>query len=173
MAIQKFVKKRSTKSIFELFKPYEGGRIRHLRYDFNALADFEQLVGMGFAQLMNMKAVFATTRAMLYAGLKHEDPGLTIEYVGELLGQFLQDGHTVDEGLTAAFEAAISQGVLGKKKVEEEADVEILDPTARPTTGEKEKNLPYIDLAPIPPAQSVPEPTPESVPDAEKEDLQT
>ena len=43
---------------------------RHLRFDFNALADFEQTNGMGLGQLLSMKAVFGTARAMLWVGCK-------------------------------------------------------------------------------------------------------
>src|SRR5678815_1606548 len=78
-------------SPFKEFSAYENGRQRNLRFDVNALADFEQETGMGFAQLMKQKAVFGAARAMLWAGLKHEDRGLTVERVGELLSEYLSD----------------------------------------------------------------------------------
>lgn len=109
-------------TLFESFETTSKGMIRKrsLRYDLNALADFEQEVGMGFAQLMQMKAIFASARALLWAGLKHEDRTLTIEKVGNLLSQFMQRGGTIDEALTAAFSAAIDQGALGKPPDESE-----------------------------------------------------
>ena len=53
-------------SRFTLFSKYENGRVRNLRFDVNALADFEQETGMGFAQLMKQKAIFGTARAMAW-----------------------------------------------------------------------------------------------------------
>src|SRR5687768_11197914 len=76
---------------FEEFKTYEYNRPRSLKYDVNALADFEQETGMGFALMMNQRASFGATRAMLWAGLKHEDRALTIEDVGDLLSDYLMD----------------------------------------------------------------------------------
>lgn len=103
-------------TLFESFETSKSGAIRRrtLRYDLNALADFEQEVGMGFAQLMKSKAIFATARAMLWAGLKHEDNALTIERVGDLLTEFVQQGGRVDDVLQAAFKAAMDQGALGR-----------------------------------------------------------
>lgn len=113
------------------FSPYENGRKRRLRFDINALADFEQETGMGFAQLMRQKAAFASVRAMLWAGLKFEDRGLTIEQVGDLIGEYLKDenvalgDHSVDGLLSLAIEAAVTQGALGRlPKIEPDAEAD-------------------------------------------------
>lgn len=113
-------------TLFESFEISKSGVVRRrtLRYDLNALADFEQEVGMGFAQLMKSRAIFATTRAMLWAGLKHEDSSLTIERVGELLTQYMQLGGRVDEVLQTTFKAAMDQGALGKPEAAEAEDGE-------------------------------------------------
>lgn len=107
---------------FHKFSAYEKGRTRNFRFDINALADFEQLTGMGFGQLMQMKAIFATCRALLYAGLKHEDRTLTIEGVGDLIFEYVNDAALVDasiDGLmTAAIEAAVDQGAMGRQPKE-------------------------------------------------------
>lgn len=122
---------------FKEFEKYENGRKRRLRFDVNALADFEQETGMGFAQLMRQKAVFASARAFLWAGLKHEDRGLTIEACGDLIGEYLKDmdvprgDHSIDTILTAAFQAAIDQGALGLVRKDEPDDA---DPMALPAT---------------------------------------
>lgn len=104
---------------FHAFSAYERGRVRNLRYDINALADFEQLTGMGFGQLMSMKAMFATCRALLFAGLKHEDRTLTVERVGELIFEFINDEKNVNSDIDylveKALEAAVEQGALGRK----------------------------------------------------------
>lgn len=110
---------------FTEFSPYEDGRIRRLKFDVNALADFEQETGMGFAQLMKQKALFGAARAMLWAGLKHEDRALSIEAVGTLLSEYLSDEavepgtHTIDSILMVAIEAAVNQGALGRLQKEE------------------------------------------------------
>ena len=70
---------------------------RYLRYDFNALADFEQINGMGLGQLLSMKAVFGTVRAMLWAGCKGDDPSLTIQGAGQLIGDYIRAGGAIDE----------------------------------------------------------------------------
>lgn len=141
MAVSKLPAKKATKkparitTPFKEFSPYEEGRIRNLKFDVNALADFEQETGMGFAQLMKQRAVFASARAMLWAGLKHEDRALTIEDVGNLLSDYLRDEevpkgeHSIDAILMVTIEAAVEHGALGRRddgKVET-ADGEIID----------------------------------------------
>jgi hypothetical protein len=108
--------------LFEEFETMNNGvlRKRSLKFDINALADFEQETGMGFGQLFSTKAIFATARAMLWAGLKHEDRGLTIDKVGELISTWIKlpkppgtPKNKIDEVLTACFTAAKEQGAFG------------------------------------------------------------
>jgi hypothetical protein len=101
-----------------------------LKYDINALADFEQETGMGFGQLMSTKAIFATARALLWAGMKHERRAVTIEQVGTMLGEFVRDGGDVGEVLTAVFKAAAEQGALGKEGMESAAKNEAINTTS-------------------------------------------
>lgn len=104
---------------FYLFEKYEEVRPgvvrkRHLRYDFNVLADFEQEMGMGFAQMMSNRATFGTARGLIWAGLKHEDRGLTIERVGKLMGDCIKNGDAdVTKFLEIALKACNDQGALG------------------------------------------------------------
>jgi hypothetical protein len=97
---------------------------RYLRYDFNALADFEQINGMGLGQLLSMKAVFGTVRAMLWAGCKADDATLTLQGAGELIGEYIRAGGTIDDVLGKCFSAASDQGAIGSpdKKEEEEGE---------------------------------------------------
>ena len=109
---------------FPLFESFERDRNnavrrRSLRFDLNALADFEQEVGMGIAQLMQTKAIYATTRALLWAGLKHEDRGLTVDRVGNLLDLYMRGGGDLSEALSAAFQAAVAQGAMGSSQSDE------------------------------------------------------
>ena len=77
---------------------------------------------MGLGQLLTMKAVFGTARAMLWAGCKGDDPSLTINGAGDLVGEFIQAGGTVDEVLGKCFDAAASQGAIGSPQPEEEGE---------------------------------------------------
>ena len=95
---------------------------RYLRYDFNALADFEQINGMGLGQLLSMKAVFGTVRAMLWAGCKGDDPSLTIQGAGQLIGDYIRAGGAIDEVLGKCFDAAIDQGAIGSPNTEGEGE---------------------------------------------------
>ena len=95
---------------------------RRLRFDFNALADFEQTNGMGLGQLLSMKAVFGTARAMLWVGCKWDDSSLTLQKAGELVGEYITNGGSVDQVLGVCFEAAMDQGALGTPVAQEEED---------------------------------------------------
>lgn len=121
---------RKTKTKFHEFEKYESGRTRYLRFDVNALADFEQETGMGFAQMINQKALFGGTRALLWAGLKFQDKALTVERVGELMGEYLRDDgvepgeHNINTLMQVTLAAAVEQGALGKLKRIDEDDEE-------------------------------------------------
>ena len=106
---------------------------RALRFDLNAMADFEEKTGMGLAQLMSTNAVYATTRAMLWAGLKHAERGLTVDRVGALMQEYVQAGGDVQDLLQACFEAALEQRAIpGLKKTDGEgASQDGTDPNAQ------------------------------------------
>lgn len=140
--------KKPTKTPFTLFAPYEDDRKRSLRFDINALADFEQETGMGFAQLMQQKATFAAARALIWAGLKHEDRMLTIESVGTLLWQYMkdpesEDSRSINDVLLVVLQAGIEQGAFGrikkddKDEIEDVEDVEAVKPIRGPDPNEK------------------------------------
>lgn len=132
------VSKERETSPCTLFSKYENGRIRNLKFDVNALADFEQETGMGFAQLMKQKAIFGTARAMAWAGMKHEDRTLSIERVGNLISSFISDREIPKEQrdintvLEVLFSAAIDQEALGFERQDEPetTSVEVTDPNA-------------------------------------------
>lgn len=65
-----------------------GGREgRCLRFGTNAICDFEQVTGVTVQQLGYRTGVYVT-RGLLWAGLKHEEDGLTLIKVGEWLDDF-------------------------------------------------------------------------------------
>lgn len=97
-----------------------GSRLRTMRFDLNALADFEQEVGMGFGQLMSSKALFATARGLVWAGLRHEDRLITVAGAGAKVQEFISEGGSLNDLLTEVFEIAKKQGAFGKDADEPE-----------------------------------------------------
>jgi hypothetical protein len=64
-----------------------GGETRHLFYDLNALCRLKTECGINvLAPGEEDTRDPATLRALLWAGLLHEAPGLTVEDVGRLIG---------------------------------------------------------------------------------------
>lgn len=117
-----------SKTALTLFESFESGKKRFLRYDLNALSDFEQEVGMGFPQLMMSRAIFAATRAMLWSGLKWQDRTITVEGAGDLIQKYLDvvDGADVSDVLGACMKAAQDQGAIKKpKKDKDDEDDEV------------------------------------------------
>lgn len=59
---------------------------RHLLYDLNALAAFEEATGKSFLGGMSLEALTTKDlRALIWAGLLHEEPELTLQYVGSIV----------------------------------------------------------------------------------------
>lgn len=115
-------------------------RNRSLRFDLNAMADFEQITGMGVAKLLQTAAIFATTRALLWAGLKHQDRGLTIERIGMLMQGYVDADGDINDLLKACLDAAVKQKAIPELKFADDPDEEApADPNgktpASPTTG--------------------------------------
>jgi|JI10StandDraft_1071094.scaffolds.fasta_scaffold02807_12 hypothetical protein len=102
---------------FTFFEPYEG-HVRTLKFDMNALSDFEQETGMGFGQLMQQKAIFAVVRGLLWAGFQHEDRRITVRQVGDLIQEYVSDEARPDNGieklLAFAYEVAQEHGAFGR-----------------------------------------------------------
>lgn len=88
-----------------------GGRRRVIRYDFNALCDLEETLGVSGVEALNVKLSefgFGTIRAFTWAGLLHEEPDVTVREVGVWLSALgakglEQIGQAVGHALAAAF----------------------------------------------------------------------
>ena len=82
-------------------------RMRVLKFTFNAFAEFEAMTGNSiqgaFADSDNLG--FGTMRQLLWAGLIHEDPSLTVSKVGELME--FADGSNLTEKVTAITEQVV------------------------------------------------------------------
>jgi len=58
-------------------KSIELDRMRTLRFDINAMADFEDVYGKSLMDVLATGMIsFSALRSLLWAGLKHEDPQL-------------------------------------------------------------------------------------------------
>ena len=71
------------------------GRPLRLRYTVNSLCDLEEKAGMPIDRLMDRQ--FSATRLLLWAGLTHCQPELTVTDVGNLIGRELQMGGTLED----------------------------------------------------------------------------
>ncbi len=93
------------------------GKVKKLRYNFNAIADLEQQVGSGVTKLFSEEMVgFNTIRLLFWAGLRWEDPGLTMQRAGMIIEQLLSEGHSFEElsgWITDAFQLS---GLIGVKE---------------------------------------------------------
>lgn len=100
-------------------------RARHMRYDFNALCLLEETLGIAVADLPKIlrgKVRFTALRALLYAGLAHEDDALTLDNVGDMLEALRKKPAALGEVagvIRMAFEAAFAtEGDKNEKKAE-------------------------------------------------------
>ncbi len=107
------------------------GRTRHIRYDFNALCLLEETLDISVADLPKLlrgKVKFAALRALLYAGLAHEDDMLTLAGAGDMLESIRKRPAALGEvagAIRRAFEAAFAvedEGSQGNPKKEAGAE---------------------------------------------------
>jgi hypothetical protein len=81
-----------------------GGKLRTLKFDFNALCMAETL-GVNIGDLQNGSTPMNALRTLLYVGLCHEDKKLTVISVGEMIDKTNLKDITakLQEALTDAF----------------------------------------------------------------------
>lgn len=91
----------------ELDKP------RRLRFDINALADAEEELGTGIGKALQMRAGIREIRALLWAGLKWEERGLTLSRTGMILqGHLSSGGGSLEDVAGAIGEALEASGLM-------------------------------------------------------------
>lgn len=81
---------------------------RRLKFDLNALSELEDALGKPVTQLNDGTVGMRELRAMVWAGLLHEDPDLTLRDTGELID--LERIEEITEKVTEALTAAFPQG---------------------------------------------------------------
>lgn len=76
-----------------------GGKERFLKYDINAAAEMEELLGgrsLMFIMANPAVAGFAAIRVLLWGGLKHAEKGLTLQRVGVMMQEYMEAGGTIE-----------------------------------------------------------------------------
>ena len=92
--------------------PIELDKRRNLRFDYNALCELEGHLGVSIPNLGNILASGSVglkeIRAILWAGLLHEDESLTVKKVGEILDdvKWTKNIDKITQAVLSAFEAA-------------------------------------------------------------------
>lgn len=88
---------------------------RRLRYDINAIADLEEKLGRGVGAMLSEEAMgLSTVRGLLWAGLKWEDRGLTVDRAGQLLQDHLASGGDLQAVGQQINQALQISGLFGK-----------------------------------------------------------
>ena len=91
-------------------------KVRHIRYPWRAIVDAEHEAKRGLNFIL-MSGSIEYTILMLWAGLKSEDPGLTIDQTGDLIEKYLDDGKSLEE-LTNAIREGLEKGGWVKQSPE-------------------------------------------------------
>ena len=94
-------------------------RLRNLRFDINAFADAEALMGGSVLEILGNETGllrFSVQRALLWAGLKHEDPSLTPQKVGSLMQEHLTKGHSLTDLMKAVNDGILASGLISEPK---------------------------------------------------------
>jgi len=94
-------------------------KTRTLRYDFNALAEFEEKAGLPITEAVRSfqneegdpRVSFKTIRLLLWAGLLHEEPDLTVRKAGNLFES--ADGDAFNDKMASVF-ASIMTAITDK-----------------------------------------------------------
>jgi len=100
-----------------------GGKERKLRYDINAAADMEELMGgksLLYVLGNPMAAGFSAIRVLLWGGLKHAEKGLTLQRVGLMMQEYLETGGTLESLAVKIGEAVRKSKILGEETESEE-----------------------------------------------------
>ena len=92
-----------------------GDKTKRLKYDFNAIADIEERAGAGIAKLFSEEMIgLHTIRLLLWAGLRHADPGITIQRAGDMIKTMLDGGQTLEGIVELMMDALNKSGIFGQ-----------------------------------------------------------
>jgi hypothetical protein len=92
-------------------------RPRHLIFDINAIAEFEERASKGIGQMLQNQSI-AAIRLALWVGLKTEDRTMTPERAGDVLQRYLDQYEGAGEPLQYVVErinqALVRSGIIKK-----------------------------------------------------------
>lgn len=88
------------------------GRTLKLRYTVNSLCALEDRAGMPIDRLMDRQ--FSATRLLLWAGLKEEQPELSVSDVGALIGQSILLGGSLEAIVDLCADGLSEAGFFGR-----------------------------------------------------------
>jgi len=118
--------------------PIELDKPRTLRFTIDEVEALETRLGVGLDQLWQNKQRIVALVALLYHGLRHEDPTLTEKRIKRILQTVIDRGGDVAAINETVLEALFASGVYGRGMVEtveqvrqdkaEGAEGEVLDP---------------------------------------------
>lgn len=107
------------------------GEGKRLRYDFNALADIEQIAGVGAEELFSQRrAGFNLIRLLIWGGLKADDPGITLQRAGLIIRNMIDEGKTMEDIGGLIREGLVASGLVDLDE-EDEAEEEAENPTGK------------------------------------------
>lgn len=104
-----------------------GGKERKLRYDINALTDMEELLhGESILSRLSNPSTASVSlfRLLLWGGLKHAEKGLTLQRVGMMMQEYLNDGGTLESIVEKVSVAVKKSNIFGGGEEEETAENE-------------------------------------------------
>lgn len=84
-----------------------------LRYTVNSMCALEARAGMPIDRLMDRH--FSATRLLLWAGLYHNHPELTVYEAGELIGEHMSGGGSLEDIVEACADGLRAAGLLGER----------------------------------------------------------
>ena len=100
-----------------------GGKNRVIRYDYNALSDLEQAGGASISSLFSDQdnLGFNFIRLIIWAGLKHAEPGLTVQRAGGFIQRYIDEGGDLGILTKTFLEALQKSSAFGKSDDEKNA----------------------------------------------------
>lgn len=101
-------------------------RPRKLRYDWSALAAFEKEADITVADLFSeaeRKIGFHTILYLVWAGIRFENPKITVERVAQILQKWAGEGGDTNQLMAGILSALKNSGLMSFKTDEEPAKV--------------------------------------------------
>ena len=90
-------------------------RERRLRFTFNAIAEMERTNGKSLTDtLTDVSLGFFELRCLVWCGLLHDTPALTVVEAGDLVQGYLEQDGSLAVLVAAVHDALLASGLLGK-----------------------------------------------------------